>query len=151
MDVGQGHQEGCFRVRAGGWEALPHPVGRAHTHLLCLLCCVLYTPVLYVYKEHLYIWRVGALQSEPCAPQSLGLSGGHQAWGLTSSHCLSRFNAFHLDTRRPMHRECGFIRLEPHTNRVAFVSAQNTGTLCWLPTLPSTHASCIPANGGGSG
>lgn len=37
------------------------------------------------------------------------------------------FNAFHLDTRRPMHRECGFIRLEPHTNRVAFVSAQNTG------------------------
>lgn len=39
-----------------------------------------------------------------------------------------RFNAFHPDTRKPMHRECGFIRLEPDTNKVAFVSAQNTGT-----------------------
>uniref|UniRef100_A0A7N5KDN2 Serine/threonine kinase 25 n=1 Tax=Ailuropoda melanoleuca TaxID=9646 RepID=A0A7N5KDN2_AILME len=37
------------------------------------------------------------------------------------------FNAFHLDTRRPMHRECGFIRLKPDTNKVAFISAQNTG------------------------
>ncbi|KAM7104821.1 peroxynitrite isomerase THAP4 isoform 1-T1 [Molossus nigricans] len=37
------------------------------------------------------------------------------------------FNAFHPDTRKPMHRECGFIRLEPDTNKVAFVSAQNTG------------------------
>lgn len=47
------------------------------------------------------------------------------------AHALvpSRFNAFHPDTRKPMHRECGFIRLEPDTNKVAFVSAQNTGTL----------------------
>ncbi|KAG8508289.1 THAP domain-containing protein 4 [Galemys pyrenaicus] len=37
------------------------------------------------------------------------------------------FNAFHPDTRKPLHRECGFIRPEPDTNRVAFVSAQNTG------------------------
>uniref|UniRef100_A0A2K6EKA3 THAP domain containing 4 n=1 Tax=Propithecus coquereli TaxID=379532 RepID=A0A2K6EKA3_PROCO len=37
------------------------------------------------------------------------------------------FNSFHPDTRKPMHRECGFIRLEPDTNKVAFVSAQNTG------------------------
>ncbi|XP_037380208.1 peroxynitrite isomerase THAP4 isoform X2 [Talpa occidentalis] len=37
------------------------------------------------------------------------------------------FNAFHPDTRTPLHRECGFIRPEPDTNRVAFVSAQNTG------------------------
>ncbi|XP_059559866.1 peroxynitrite isomerase THAP4 isoform X1 [Myotis daubentonii] len=37
------------------------------------------------------------------------------------------FNAFHPDTRKPMHRECGFIRLQPDTNKVAFVSAQNTG------------------------
>ncbi|XP_036176317.1 peroxynitrite isomerase THAP4 isoform X3 [Myotis myotis] len=36
------------------------------------------------------------------------------------------FNAFHPDTRKPMHRECGFIRLQPDTNKVAFVSAQNT-------------------------
>ncbi|XP_033279395.1 peroxynitrite isomerase THAP4 isoform X2 [Orcinus orca] len=36
------------------------------------------------------------------------------------------FNAFHPDTHKPMHRECGFIRLEPDTNKVAFVSAQNT-------------------------
>lgn len=27
-----------------------------------------------------------------------------------------------------MHRECGFIRLKPDTNKVAFISAQNTGT-----------------------
>ncbi|KAB0387687.1 hypothetical protein FD755_002643, partial [Muntiacus reevesi] len=38
-----------------------------------------------------------------------------------------QFNAFHPDTHKPMHRECGFIRLEPDTNKVAFVSAQNTG------------------------
>uniref|UniRef100_A0A8C9UTJ1 THAP4-like heme-binding domain-containing protein n=1 Tax=Spermophilus dauricus TaxID=99837 RepID=A0A8C9UTJ1_SPEDA len=38
------------------------------------------------------------------------------------------FNSFHPDTRKPMHRECGFIRLKPDTNKVAFVSAQNTGT-----------------------
>lgn len=37
------------------------------------------------------------------------------------------FNSFHPDTRKPMHRECGFIRLKPDTNKVAFISAQNTG------------------------
>uniref|UniRef100_A0A8C6JDS9 THAP4-like heme-binding domain-containing protein n=2 Tax=Melopsittacus undulatus TaxID=13146 RepID=A0A8C6JDS9_MELUD len=37
------------------------------------------------------------------------------------------FNAFHPHTRKPMHRECGFIRLKPDTNKVAFISAQNTG------------------------
>ncbi|XP_072818152.1 peroxynitrite isomerase THAP4 isoform X1 [Vicugna pacos] len=37
------------------------------------------------------------------------------------------FSAFHPDTHKPMHRECGFIRLQPDTNKVAFVSAQNTG------------------------
>ncbi|XP_020641985.2 peroxynitrite isomerase THAP4 isoform X1 [Pogona vitticeps] len=37
------------------------------------------------------------------------------------------FNAFHPDTRKPMHRECGFIRIKPDTNKVAFISAQNTG------------------------
>lgn len=37
------------------------------------------------------------------------------------------FNAFHPDTHKPLHRECGFIRLQPDTNKVAFVSAQNTG------------------------
>uniref|UniRef100_A0A8C3WKV7 THAP domain containing 4 n=1 Tax=Catagonus wagneri TaxID=51154 RepID=A0A8C3WKV7_9CETA len=37
------------------------------------------------------------------------------------------FNAFHPDTHKPLHGECGFIRLEPDTNKVAFVSAQNTG------------------------
>lgn len=37
------------------------------------------------------------------------------------------FNAFHPDTHKPLHRECGFIRLQPNTNKAAFVSAQNTG------------------------
>ncbi|XP_056664166.1 peroxynitrite isomerase THAP4 isoform X1 [Monodelphis domestica] len=37
------------------------------------------------------------------------------------------FNAFHPDTKKPMHRECGFIRVKPDSNKVAFVSAQNTG------------------------
>ncbi|XP_063162832.1 peroxynitrite isomerase THAP4 isoform X2 [Candoia aspera] len=36
------------------------------------------------------------------------------------------FNAFHPDTKKPMHRECGFIRIQPDTNKVAFISAQNT-------------------------
>ncbi|XP_048460101.1 peroxynitrite isomerase THAP4-like [Rhincodon typus] len=38
-----------------------------------------------------------------------------------------RFNSFNSETKRPMHRECGFIRIKPGTNKVAFISAQNTG------------------------
>ncbi|XP_075877491.1 peroxynitrite isomerase THAP4 isoform X2 [Nelusetta ayraudi] len=37
------------------------------------------------------------------------------------------FNAFHAETKRPLHRECGFIRMQPGTNRVAFIIAQNSG------------------------
>ncbi|TNM97710.1 THAP domain-containing protein 4 isoform X1 [Takifugu flavidus] len=37
------------------------------------------------------------------------------------------FNAFHAETKKPMHRECGFIRMQPGTNRVAFIIAQNSG------------------------
>uniref|UniRef100_A0A8D2DBV0 THAP4-like heme-binding domain-containing protein n=1 Tax=Sciurus vulgaris TaxID=55149 RepID=A0A8D2DBV0_SCIVU len=29
----------------------------------------------------------------------------------------------------PLHRQCGFIRLKPNTNKVAFVSTQNTGVV----------------------
>ncbi|XP_016380624.1 THAP domain-containing protein 4-like, partial [Sinocyclocheilus rhinocerous] len=38
-----------------------------------------------------------------------------------------RFNAFHAESKKPLHRECGFIRLQPGTNRVAFIIAQNSG------------------------
>ncbi|KAM9316111.1 peroxynitrite isomerase THAP4 [Gastrophryne carolinensis] len=37
------------------------------------------------------------------------------------------FCASHPETSKPMHRECGFIRLKPGTNQVAFICAQNTG------------------------
>ncbi|KAM3603793.1 uncharacterized protein V6R79_002135 [Siganus canaliculatus] len=37
------------------------------------------------------------------------------------------FNAFHAETKKPLHRECGFIRMQPGTNRVAFIIAQNSG------------------------
>lgn len=37
------------------------------------------------------------------------------------------FNAFQIETKKPLHRECGFIRLKPGTNHVAFINAQNTG------------------------
>ncbi|XP_072429242.1 peroxynitrite isomerase THAP4 isoform X3 [Chiloscyllium punctatum] len=37
------------------------------------------------------------------------------------------FNSFNPETKKPMHRECGFIRIKPGTNKVAFISAQNTG------------------------
>lgn len=49
-----------------------------------------------------------------------------------------------------MHRECGFIRLKPDTNKVAFVSAQNTGM---VPLLASVQQSsqvalkCVSAHG----
>lgn len=64
----------------------------------------------------------------------------------------SRFNSFHPDTRKPMHRECGFIRLKPDTNKVAFVSAQNTGEAqpvgwgCW----PWEATACILSRGAGT-
>ncbi|KAK0136551.1 THAP domain-containing protein 4 [Merluccius polli] len=35
------------------------------------------------------------------------------------------FNAVHAETKKPLHRECGFIRLD--TNKVAFIIAQNSG------------------------
>ncbi|XP_035276673.1 THAP domain-containing protein 4 [Anguilla anguilla] len=38
-----------------------------------------------------------------------------------------KFNAFHTESKKPMHRECGFIRLQPGTNKVAFIIAQNSG------------------------
>ncbi|KAM9845319.1 peroxynitrite isomerase THAP4 [Aulostomus maculatus] len=37
------------------------------------------------------------------------------------------FNAFHAESKRPLHRECGFIRMQPGTDRVAFIIAQNSG------------------------
>ncbi|XP_033838168.1 THAP domain-containing protein 4 [Periophthalmus magnuspinnatus] len=37
------------------------------------------------------------------------------------------FNAFHIETKKPLHRESGFIRMKPGTNHVAFINAQNTG------------------------
>uniref|UniRef100_A0A3P8WKK8 THAP domain containing 4 n=1 Tax=Cynoglossus semilaevis TaxID=244447 RepID=A0A3P8WKK8_CYNSE len=37
------------------------------------------------------------------------------------------FNAFHAESKKPLHRECGFIRLQSGTNRVAFIIAQNSG------------------------
>lgn len=40
---------------------------------------------------------------------------------------LFRFNAFHAESNKPLHRECGFIRIQPGTNRVAFIIAQNSG------------------------
>uniref|UniRef100_A0A8C8J8U8 THAP4-like heme-binding domain-containing protein n=1 Tax=Oncorhynchus tshawytscha TaxID=74940 RepID=A0A8C8J8U8_ONCTS len=38
-----------------------------------------------------------------------------------------KFNAFHAENKKPMHRECGFIRIQPGGNRVAFIIAQNSG------------------------
>ncbi|XP_027875207.1 peroxynitrite isomerase THAP4 isoform X2 [Xiphophorus couchianus] len=40
---------------------------------------------------------------------------------------LFRFNAFHAESNKPLHRECGFIRIQPGTNKVAFIIAQNSG------------------------
>ncbi|RVE61929.1 hypothetical protein OJAV_G00175000 [Oryzias javanicus] len=37
------------------------------------------------------------------------------------------FNAFNAESNKPLHRECGFIRMQPGTNRVAFIIAQNSG------------------------
>uniref|UniRef100_A0A8C5MKG9 THAP domain containing 4 n=1 Tax=Leptobrachium leishanense TaxID=445787 RepID=A0A8C5MKG9_9ANUR len=39
------------------------------------------------------------------------------------------FCASNPDTGKPLHRECGFIRIKPGTNHVAFISAQNTGVV----------------------
>uniref|UniRef100_A0A3Q4HS68 THAP domain containing 4 n=1 Tax=Neolamprologus brichardi TaxID=32507 RepID=A0A3Q4HS68_NEOBR len=37
------------------------------------------------------------------------------------------FNAFHAESKKPLHRECGFVRMQPRSNRVAFIIAQNSG------------------------
>ncbi|CAL8291836.1 unnamed protein product [Gadus morhua 'NCC'] len=37
------------------------------------------------------------------------------------------FNASDAETKKILHRECGFIRMQTGTNRVAFIIAQNSG------------------------
>ncbi|KAG8445382.1 hypothetical protein GDO86_010242 [Hymenochirus boettgeri] len=39
------------------------------------------------------------------------------------------FCASNPETGKPLHRECGFIRIKPGTNKVAFICAQNTGVV----------------------
>ncbi|XP_056420683.1 peroxynitrite isomerase THAP4 isoform X2 [Hyla sarda] len=39
------------------------------------------------------------------------------------------FCASNPETGKPMHRECGFIRMKPGTKQVAFICAQNTGVV----------------------
>ncbi|XP_069831406.1 peroxynitrite isomerase THAP4 isoform X1 [Dendropsophus ebraccatus] len=39
------------------------------------------------------------------------------------------FCASNPETGKPMHRECGFIRVKPGTKQVAFICAQNTGVV----------------------
>uniref|UniRef100_A0AAQ4PDK9 THAP domain containing 4 n=1 Tax=Gasterosteus aculeatus aculeatus TaxID=481459 RepID=A0AAQ4PDK9_GASAC len=39
------------------------------------------------------------------------------------------FNAFHAENKKPLHRECGFIRMQPGSNRVAFMIAQNSDVI----------------------
>ncbi|XP_075125056.1 peroxynitrite isomerase THAP4 isoform X2 [Leptodactylus fuscus] len=39
------------------------------------------------------------------------------------------FCASNPETGKAMHRECGFIRVKPGTNQVAFICAQNTGVV----------------------
>uniref|UniRef100_A0A8C0PEI2 Peroxynitrite isomerase THAP4 n=2 Tax=Canidae TaxID=9608 RepID=A0A8C0PEI2_CANLF len=78
-------------------------------------------------------WMLGTWLSDP---PGAGTFPTLQPFQYLEEVCISHvgqpvlnfsFNAFHPDTRKPMHRECGFIRLKPDTNKVAFVSAQNTG------------------------
>lgn len=38
-----------------------------------------------------------------------------------------RFNACQAESKKPLHRETGFIRIQPGTNKVAFIIAQNSG------------------------
>ncbi|KAG2462344.1 THAP4 protein, partial [Polypterus senegalus] len=37
------------------------------------------------------------------------------------------FTSFNAETKKPLHRECGFIRMEPKSNKVAFIIAHNLG------------------------
>ncbi|XP_047393994.1 peroxynitrite isomerase THAP4-like [Sciurus carolinensis] len=53
--------------------------------------------------------------------------GRAQCLPQVSTSC--RFNSFHSNSNRPLHRECGIICLRPDTNKVAFISDQNTGVV----------------------
>lgn len=60
---------------------------------------------------------------------------------------FDRFNAFHAETKKPLHKECGFIRMQPGANRVAFIIAQNSGSCVHLTggtlVLDKQAAACI--------
>ncbi|CAN9503443.1 unnamed protein product [Ophioblennius macclurei] len=78
-------------------------------------------------------WLLGAWESdepgEGCFPT---IKPFHYTETLHFSHVGQpvinfMFNAFHAESKKPLHRECGFIRMQPGTNKVAFIIAQNSG------------------------
>ncbi|KAL3055161.1 THAP domain-containing protein 4 [Trematomus bernacchii] len=78
-------------------------------------------------------WLLGTWESdEPGEGNFPSIKPFHYIETLNFSHVGQpvinfTFNAFHAETKKPMHRECGFIRMQPGTNRVAFIIAQNSG------------------------
>ncbi|XP_034559772.1 THAP domain-containing protein 4 [Notolabrus celidotus] len=78
-------------------------------------------------------WLLGTWESdepgEGCFPS---IKPFHYIETLNFSHVGQpiinfMFSAFNAETKRPLHRESGFIRMQPGTNKVAFIIAQNSG------------------------
>ncbi|XP_060900685.1 THAP domain-containing protein 4 [Labrus mixtus] len=80
-------------------------------------------------------WLLGTWESdepgEGCFPT---IKPFHYTETLNFSHVGQpvinfMFSAFNAETKKPLHRESGFIRMQPGTNRVAFIIAQNSGVV----------------------
>uniref|UniRef100_A0A8D2JLL4 THAP4-like heme-binding domain-containing protein n=1 Tax=Sciurus vulgaris TaxID=55149 RepID=A0A8D2JLL4_SCIVU len=79
-------------------------------------------------------WMLGTWLSDPLGAGTYPIRQPFQ-YLEEVSRCLPKvstsckFNSFHPDTHRPLHRQCGFICLKPNTNKVAFVAPPLTGVV----------------------
>ncbi|XP_053293313.1 peroxynitrite isomerase THAP4 [Pleuronectes platessa] len=80
-------------------------------------------------------WLLGAWESdEPGEGSFPSIEPFRYTETLHFSHVgqpiiIFMFNAFEAESKMPLHQECGFIRMQPGTNRVAFIIAQNSGLM----------------------
>lgn len=84
----------------------------------------------YKYNVHVCIYKhtnAFLLQAYAVSGFSVYLLVSNVSFIYNVSYIHYRSYSWHPETKKPMHREVGFIRRKPNTNIVAFLIAQNLG------------------------
>ncbi|XP_033120880.1 THAP domain-containing protein 4-like isoform X2 [Anneissia japonica] len=79
-------------------------------------------------------WLLGKWKSESSKGQFPTIESFTYEEEATFSHVGQpmlnfSFNSWHHESGKPLHRETGFLRVNPGTNEVAYISAQNFGVV----------------------